>query len=99
MDTRELDRIVSGLGSNPLTTITAIMLGANRNYNKKYTKEEREIMRQEREVTRLEEIRCSKVRQGSCPSCEGKMIRGKKDKRYNYKRLWECRECKEVHLV
>lgn len=99
MHVRELDRIVSGLGSNPLTTITSMMLGANQKYKEKYTKEEREIMRQEREVSRLEEIRCSQVRQGICPSCEGKLIRGKKDKRNNYKRSWECKECEEVHLV
>jgi len=99
MNTRELKRIVSGLGSNPLTTITAMMLGAKRNYNGKYTKEEKEIMRQEREAIKIEEFRCSQVRQGICPSCKGKLIRGKKDKRNDYKRLWDCKECKEKHLV
>ena len=99
MDVRELDRIVSGIGSNPLTTITAMMLGANQRYKEIYTKEEREIMKQKREAIREEEIRCSLVRQCICPSCKGKLIRGKKDKRNNYKRSWECKECKEAHLV
>lgn len=99
MDTRELDRIVSGLGSNPLTTITAMMLGANKNFKEKYTKEERERMKQEREAIREEEIRCSQVRQGICPSCKGKLIRGKKDKRNNYKRSWKCEDCEKTHLV
>ena len=99
MNTRELDRIVSGVGSNPLSTIAAMMLGANRNYNEKYTKEEKMEMRQKREAIRAEEIRCSHIRQGNCPSCEGKLIRGKKDKRNNYKRSWECRDCNEMHLA
>ena len=78
MDARELDRIVSGIGSNPLSTIAAKMLGANRKYNKKYTKEEQELMKKQREALRNEEIRCSQIRQGICPSCEGKLVRGKK---------------------
>lgn len=99
MATRELDRIVSGLGSNPLTTITAMMMGTNKRYKEKYTKEEREIMRQEREAARLEEVRCTQVRQGICPTCKGNLIRGKKSKRNNYKRSWECKDCEEIHLV
>lgn len=99
MDTRELDRIVGGIGSNPLSTVMAMMLRANKNYNEKYTEEERRKMKEDREAIRREEIRCSGVRQGICPSCNGKLIRGKKDKRNNYKRSWECKECEEVHLV
>lgn len=99
MDAQELDRIVGGLGSNPYSAITSMLMSANKRYKEKYTKEEREQMRQEREEIRNEEIRCSLVRQGICPSCKGKLIRGKKDKRKNYKRSWECKECKETHLV
>lgn len=99
MDFRELDRIVSGVGSNPLSTIMSMCLEANRKYNEKYSKEEREKMKQERETIRREEVRRSQVRQSICPSCKSQLIRGKKDKRNNYKRSWECRECKEVHLV
>ncbi|MFJ3388818.1 hypothetical protein [Lysinibacillus sp. NPDC086135] len=61
MNTRELNRIVSGIGSNPLTTIAAMMLSANRNYNEKYTKEELLEMKQKRDAIRTEEIRCSHV--------------------------------------
>lgn len=99
MDVRELERIVGGIGSNPYSAITSMLMSANRRYNEKYTKEEREIMKREREAIREEEIRCSKVRQGVCPSCKGKLTRGKKDKRNNYKRSWECKECKETHLA
>jgi len=99
MDTRELNRIVNGFEPNPLSTITAMMLNANRKYKEKYTKAEREKMRQEHEAIRNEEIRCSQVRQGICPSCKGKLTRGKKDKQNNYKRSWGCKECKKVHLV
>lgn len=99
MDARELNRVVSGVGSNPLSTIAAMMLGANRKYNEKYTKEEQLEMKQKRDAIRREEIRCITVRQGICPSCEGKLIRGKKDKRNNYKRSWECKNCEEVHLA
>lgn len=99
MDIRELDRIVNGIGSNPLSTITAMMLGSKINFNEKYTEEEREAMKQERENFRKEEVRCSQVRQGICPTCNGKLIRGKKDKRNEYKRSWECKECEEKHLA
>lgn len=99
MDTRELDRIVSGVGSNPLSTITAMMLSANRNFNEKYTKEEQLEMKLKREAIRKEEVRCSYIRQGICPSCEGRLIRGKKNKRNDYKRSWDCKECNEMHLV
>lgn len=99
MDTRELDKIVSDIGSNPLSTIVAMMLSANRNFNEKYTKEQQLEMKQNREAIRKEEVRCANIRQGICPSCEGKLIRGKKDKRNNYKRSWDCKECKEMHLA
>ena len=99
MDTRELDKIVSGIGSNPLSTIAAMMLSANRNFNEKYTKEEQLEMKQKREAIRKEEVRCAYIRQGICPSCKGKLIRGKKVKRNNYKRSWDCKECKEMHLA
>jgi transposase-like protein len=33
------------------------------------------------------------VRQGKCPYCESKLIRGKKDKNNDYKRVWHCPTC------
>lgn len=31
--------------------------------------------------------------QGKCPECQGKLIRGKKDKKNGYKRTWMCVTC------
>ena len=35
------------------------------------------------------------IQQGICPYCEGKLIRGKKDKKNNYKRTWNCVKCEK----
>ncbi|QST02610.1 hypothetical protein IMZ31_18860 (plasmid) [Pontibacillus sp. ALD_SL1] len=35
------------------------------------------------------------VLQNVCPSCKGRLKRGKKVKAYGYKRLWHCLSCQE----
>ncbi|MCA1026983.1 hypothetical protein LCM23_12855 [Cytobacillus kochii] len=35
---------------------------------------------------------------GICPDCKGKLIRGKKSKKHDYKRLWKCSCCKESYV-
>lgn len=31
--------------------------------------------------------------QGKCPYCGNKLVRGKKDKKNGYKRIWTCKTC------
>ena len=33
------------------------------------------------------------IQQGTCPNCSSKLIRGKKDKKNDYKRMWTCKSC------
>ena len=35
------------------------------------------------------------IQQGICPHCEGKLIRGKKDKKNDYMRTWKCSSCEK----
>jgi uncharacterized protein with PIN domain len=39
------------------------------------------------------------IHQGRCPDCGSKLIRGKKDKRNDYKRTWTCGECEKTFTL
>jgi uncharacterized protein with PIN domain len=39
------------------------------------------------------------IRQSTCPICNGKLNRGKKDKNNNYKRTWNCTNCESVYTI
>lgn len=55
-------------------------------------KEERKIAQEKRHV-----IAC--VNAGKCPFCQGKLVRGKKDKKNDYKRTWTCSKCESVCIL
>ena len=61
--------------------------------NSKLTPEEKTANRKANELRIEKECRKYQVIKNVCPSCEGKLIRGQKDKRNDYKRLWTCRAC------
>ena len=70
----------------------SLLATAEYKYNK-LTSKEKQARKEERERWE-EEYRINEcVSQGKCPDCKGKLIRGKKDKRNNYKRTWTCSEC------
>jgi predicted SprT family Zn-dependent metalloprotease len=50
--------------------------------------------RKEQEIIKGEQKRVTAyMNQGKCPDCLGKLIRGKKDKKNDYKRAWRCEKC------
>jgi len=63
----------------------------------KLTPEEREERDIEHKATRERQRINAKINQGLCPECDGKLLRGKKDKHNDYKRLWTCKSCNRKH--
>ena len=51
------------------------------------------------EAQRKERRRQACIRLNTCPTCEGKLDRGKKDKKNDYKRVWICQKCGESHHI
>lgn len=51
------------------------------------------------EVERKEQARQLKIRDNDCPTCGGILVRGKRNKKNDYKREWACTECFEVHTI
>lgn len=57
------------------------------------TKEERMKRKVRREKMEQLRILKTKILNNICPECDGKLMRGKKEKKYNYQRIWTCKEC------
>lgn len=84
---------------NPYELIGTMLNESNKRLNAKYSKEEREELNRKMEQHREEEARKCLIHQSICPSCNAKLIRGKKDKRNEYKRKWECTACDTTHYA
>lgn len=65
----------------------------------KLTPEEREYKLQRRLAIEAEQRRRVMIAQGKCPSCEAKLIRGKKNREMNYQREWKCSSCEDIHYM
>lgn len=90
---------IIGAGAYPsMAGITALMAAARMKENR-LSIEEREKLRQERELAREAHRMAVCIRQGECPECHSKLIRGKKDKKDDYKRSWFCESCDIVHKL
>lgn len=76
--------------------ISSSLLERIRMKNARLTPEERQANTERYE--RLQEERRIKtlIIQNICPSCENKLVRGKKDKKKDYKRDWKCGSCNDV---
>lgn len=57
------------------------------------TPEEREARRIRREILADQSRRRGSITSNICPDCKGKLVRGKKDKKLGYRRLWSCSAC------
>ena len=69
------------------------LLAAMAIQDSRLSKEEKVAREERRRLAEEQRIRKAKVHQNICPDCDGKLIRGKKDKKFDYKRLWSCNEC------
>jgi RNase P subunit RPR2 len=75
-----------------MTTLLTLSQLAKRKFNA-LPQEEQQCIITEREA--MEEQRRIKkcIQQGICPNCSSKLIRGKRDKKNNYLRIWKCLKC------
>lgn len=61
----------------------------------------------EQRVERQERIRIqneqralkNNILKNTCPNCEGKLIRGNKEKENNYRRRWSCNNCNSSYSM
>lgn len=93
--------LLEAFGENPIAFYAALRMRMQHMDNKlKYLPpEELERLDKERLERRAEEARIGKIRSNTCPDCSGKLTRGKKCKRNNYKREYLCGECTKIHYV
>lgn len=95
------EKEIEGIIGDTLSFATALLMSSVKK-NKELTEEEK-IKRQEKlleiEKKQNEELRVVTIAQGRCPECYGKLTRGKKDKKNNYKRSWKCSECEVTHYA
>lgn len=97
-DTRT-HRIGVGLnGFNDMGSIMAILNTARMRRSKELpeVREARKLLYLE---NKAEQLRKAKIINNDCPTCGGKLVRGKKNKHNGYKRDWACSKCWEVHSI
>ena len=97
MKEKELIRIIDR-GVSPYTLITSLMSAAEKQ-NSKLTPEQKVEREERRHLLSQQRIRQEKIIKNICPDCEGRLIRGKKDKQNDYKRLWVCKDCGNSHSL
>jgi RNase P subunit RPR2 len=95
MREKELIGIV-GNEVSPYALLGSLMI-ASANQNSKLTPEQKAERDEKRRLLSEERIRLTKIIKNICPDCEGKLIRGKKDKKNGYKRIWACTNCGNSH--
>lgn len=62
----------------------------------------KEVMARNRigmEVWERETKRQNQIHNSVCPSCGGKLTRGRRNKANDYKREWGCSECFAIHTI
>lgn len=94
---KEFARIV-GSSPSPYALITSLMV-ASANSKSKLTAEEKAERVEKIRLLEEERVRRAKIIKNICPNCEGKLIRGKKDKKNDYKRIWNCKDCGSSHTA
>lgn len=84
---------VGGMG------LSAALLSSMMKRDSHLSLEEKERRKEERRLAQEERLRQAQIIRNICPSCEGKLTRGKKDKKNYYKRSWDCSGCNKSHLI
>lgn len=91
--------IVSGATMQNVYGLAMGLLVEAERAEKVLPEEERKLRKEKKRLASEERFRQSSILQSICPSCKGKLARGKKNKKNNYKRDWKCNECNEIHSV
>ncbi|PLR72245.1 hypothetical protein [Bacillus sp. UMB0728] len=90
--------ILDVISDNPYTMYGALM-SSIASQEAKLTPQEKAERNERRRIREEQRVKRAKVINGICPVCdEGKLIRGKKEKKAGYKRLWTCGSC-EVRVM
>jgi uncharacterized protein with PIN domain len=79
-------------GASPAFGLTELM-AALAVSESKLTPEQKAERAEKRQLTSEQRKRKAMVLQSICPNCESKLVRGKKEKKLGYKRLWTCGKC------
>lgn len=75
------------------------LLAASARSESELTPEEKTKRDNERRKLAKEQIRQAKIIKNICPICDGRLVRGKKNKKNDYKRVWTCSQCGSSHNV
>lgn len=75
------------------------LLTAAREAEARLPEEERAYRKERRRMDLEERRRRSAIIQNICPSCKAKLVRGKKNKKNDYKRDWHCTGCATIHSL
>lgn len=79
-----------------LALASVLITGAGR---KKRTQAELDAREAYLRAKKDEELRQARILKNMCPDCSGKLVRGSKQKKHNYKRGWRCIDCNTLHLM
>jgi len=90
---------IAGYGDPSIYPLLSSLIAANANANSKLTQEEKVQRQERRRLLEEQRIRHVKIVKNICPDCDGKLSRGKKDKKNDYKRSWNCMECGTDHSI
>ncbi len=92
---KEIKNIIGNI-PDPYALISSLMI-ATAKERSKLTEEEKAERRERRRLLEEQRVRKNAIIKNICPDCEGKLIRGKKDKKNDYKRSWYCSNCGLSH--
>lgn len=97
MNEKQLISLLGG-GISHYALLSSLLVASAR-ADSKLTAEEKAERSERRRLLSEEKARRAKIMNRTCPSCEGKLIRGKRDKKNDYKRSWDCRDCGVAHTL
>ncbi|MGX1195774.1 hypothetical protein [Metabacillus sp. SLBN-84] len=87
-------------GGDPSADILMhVLIAAATRPHSKLTDEQRAEIKEKRRLASEERTRRAKIIKNVCPACDSKLTRGKKDKKNDYKRTWDCTNCGSRHTV
>jgi len=95
MNRDKLTVMGNGNNTNYMALLNSLV-AATKIEESKLTPEQKILRNEARRIKEDQEIKRVKILKNICPECGGKLIRGKKDKKNDYKRSWKCVNCESV---
>ena len=94
-----MKKAVVSYGGGDSMALGSALLTAIQTKRANQTEEERQANQDKYLALKEERLRKAHIIRGVCPSCKSKLIRGKKDKKNDYKRVWTCTKCSDIHSM